>query len=134
MVQFDENRLAEYCRRNGIVRLRMFGSAARGEERPDSDVDLIADFGVPIGFFELIRAEDDLASFFGRPVDLLTPSFSGTCSQQWNEIPWREITGIRHKLIHDYFEVDLGIVWQTATVNVPEVLPLLRNTLEQATE
>jgi len=72
MVQFDENRLAEYCRRNGIVRLRMFGSAARGEERADSDVDLIADFGVPIGFFELIRAEDDLASFFGRPVDLLT--------------------------------------------------------------
>jgi len=49
MVQFDENRLAEYCRKNGIVRLRMFGSAARGEERPDSDVDLIADFGVPIG-------------------------------------------------------------------------------------
>jgi predicted nucleotidyltransferase len=72
MVQFDRNRLAEYCRRNGIVRLRMFGSAVRGEERPDSDVDLIADFGVPVGYFELIRAEDDLAGFFGRRVDLLT--------------------------------------------------------------
>jgi hypothetical protein len=72
MVQFDENRLADFCRRHGIVRLRLFGSAARGEDGPESDVDLIADFGVPIGYFELIRAEDDLSEFFGRPVDLLT--------------------------------------------------------------
>jgi hypothetical protein len=72
MVQFDEKRLAEFCRRHGITRLRLFGSAARGEDGPDSDVDLIADFGVPIGYFELIRAEDDLSAFFGRSVDLLT--------------------------------------------------------------
>jgi predicted nucleotidyltransferase len=72
MVKFDENRLADYCRRHGIVRLRLFGSAVRGEDGPESDVDLIADFGVPIGYFELIRAEDDLSEFFGRPVDLLT--------------------------------------------------------------
>ena len=72
MVKFDENRLAESCRRHGIVRLRLFGSAARDEDGPESDVDLIADFGVPVGYFELIRAEDELSEFFGRPVDLLT--------------------------------------------------------------
>jgi hypothetical protein len=72
MVKFDENRLADYCRRHGIVRLRLFGSAVRGEDGPESDVDLIADFGVPIGYFELIRAEDELSEFFGRRVDLLT--------------------------------------------------------------
>jgi hypothetical protein len=72
MVKIDESRLAEFCRRHGITRLRLFGSAVRGEDGPDSDVDLIADFGVPVGYFELIRAEDELAEFFGRPVDLLT--------------------------------------------------------------
>lgn len=42
------------------------------------------------------------------------------------EIPWREMTGIRHKLIHDYFVVDLGIVRETAVRNIPEVAALLR--------
>ena len=46
------------------------------------------------------------------------------------EIPWQEITGLRHKLIHDYFEVDLDIVWRTASVDVPEVLPLIRAAAE----
>ena len=72
MVQFNRERLAEVCRINGIARLRVFGSVARGEERTDSDVDLIADFETPVGFFEVIRAEDGLATFFKRPVDLLT--------------------------------------------------------------
>ena len=72
MVQFNPSHLADFCRANGISRLRIFGSAARGDDRPDSDVDLIADFDPAVGFFELIRAEDGLAAFFGRPVDLLT--------------------------------------------------------------
>lgn len=42
------------------------------------------------------------------------------------QVPWREMTGLRHKLIHDYFEVDLDIVWRTATVNVPEISAFLR--------
>ena len=72
MVQFDDSRLAAICRRHGGTQLRLFGSAARGEETAESDIDLIADFGEPTGFFGLIRCEDELAEFFGRPVDLLT--------------------------------------------------------------
>jgi len=47
------------------------------------------------------------------------------------EVPWKEMTGLRHKLIHDYFEVDLDIVWRTATVNVPEVAEFVRTALEE---
>ena len=42
------------------------------------------------------------------------------------DVPWKEMTGLRHKLIHDYFEVDLDIVWRTATINVPEIADFLR--------
>ena len=72
MVTIDSTRLAQLCHQHGVTRLRIFGSAARDTVGPDSDVDLIADFGVPTGFFGLIRFEQALSELFGRPVDLLT--------------------------------------------------------------
>lgn len=72
MVQFDRKRLADICRRHDVIQLRIFGSASRGQERPESDIDLLVDFGSPKGFFELLRLEDELATFFGRPVDVMT--------------------------------------------------------------
>ena len=72
MVKVDSTRLAQLCRQHGVKRLRIFGSTARGEERPDSDVDLIADFESPTGFFGLIRFEEALSALFGRPVDVVT--------------------------------------------------------------
>ena len=72
MLNFDAEALAKLCDEHGVRRLRIFGSAARGEERPDSDVDLIVEFGRPTGFIELLRLERLLSDFFGRPVDLVT--------------------------------------------------------------
>ena len=59
--------------RYGVARIGVFGSVARGEAGPDSDVDVLVEFKpahLPgFGFFRLERA---LAELFGRPVDLLT--------------------------------------------------------------
>jgi uncharacterized protein with HEPN domain len=45
------------------------------------------------------------------------------------DIPWPDITGIRHKLVHDYFTVDIDVVWDTATVSAPNLRPLVEAAL-----
>ncbi|MEQ1617277.1 MAG: nucleotidyltransferase family protein [Terricaulis sp.] len=56
----------------GVTRLRLFGSHARGEARPDSDIDLIVDLGRPLGL-DFFGLEIELAERLGRKVDLATP-------------------------------------------------------------
>ncbi len=56
----------------GVKSLAVFGSTARGEARPDSDVDLLAEFQRPFGFFKYVEVKDYLENILGRPVDLAT--------------------------------------------------------------
>jgi uncharacterized protein with HEPN domain len=41
------------------------------------------------------------------------------------EIPWREITGMRHRLIHGYDEVQLDVVWTTICDRLPPLIAIL---------
>jgi uncharacterized protein len=56
---------------HGIQNLRVFGSVARGEDRPDSDVDLLVDLPPGLSLFGLARAEADLEAILGTRVDLI---------------------------------------------------------------
>jgi hypothetical protein len=71
-VTINEQDLRELCRRNNVQKLSVFGSFARGEDRVDSDIDLIVEFSEPKGLFALVELENRLSDFFGRKVDLLT--------------------------------------------------------------
>ena len=44
LANVDRARLEALCRKHGVVRLALFGSAARGELRPDSDIDVLVEF------------------------------------------------------------------------------------------
>ena len=70
---FDREALRRLCERWRIVELAVFGSAARGEMRPDSDIDLMITFAVGAGWslWDLVELREELAALFGRPVDLV---------------------------------------------------------------
>lgn len=71
--RLDATRLGDVCRRFGVRELAVFGSVARGLERPDSDIDILFDLapGVRLGF-GIAQLEEELEALFGRPVDLLS--------------------------------------------------------------
>lgn len=64
--------LTEVCERHRIRRLALFGSYLKGEERPDSDVDLLVEFepGTRIGLMGLAGIEIEFGTLLGRKADL----------------------------------------------------------------
>ncbi len=60
----------ELHERFGVSEIGVFGSWVRGEQRPDSDIDLLVEFDRPVGLFEIMALEDYLQSAFGHKVDI----------------------------------------------------------------
>jgi predicted nucleotidyltransferase len=75
-LQVSREAIADLCRKRGIRRLAVFGSALRSDFRPDSDVDVLVEVEAGrtpgFAFFDI---QDELAAIFGRKVDLNTPGF-----------------------------------------------------------
>jgi predicted nucleotidyltransferase len=73
--KMPRDKIVEFCKRNYIRRLSLFGSAIRGELGPDSDIYILVEFeeGHTPGLFSIIRMEMELSEDLGRKVDLRTP-------------------------------------------------------------
>lgn len=48
------------------------------------------------------------------------------------QIPWRRISGMRHRIVHDYMDINDDVLWQVATVSLPELVGLLENIVSDA--
>jgi len=55
------------------TRVRIFGSVARGEDKPDSDIDLLVDFAPEASLLDLVGLQQDAEALLGRQVDIVTP-------------------------------------------------------------
>jgi predicted nucleotidyltransferase len=74
---YDHERLQALCRDYQVKKLAVFGSTLSGEDRPDSDLDLLVEF-IPshgVSLFGLARLQRALGEVFGRTVDLNTAGF-----------------------------------------------------------
>lgn len=49
--------------------------------------------------------------------------------KKYPDIPWSEMAGMRDKLIHFYFGVDMAIVWETIKTRIPKIEPLIQEVL-----
>lgn len=71
-VELPEAETAEICRRHQVKELSVFGSAARGEMQPDSDIDFLVDFlpGARPGLLGVAAIIRELTALLGRRVDV----------------------------------------------------------------
>ena len=72
-IRIPRKKVAEFCRRWGVVEFSLFGSVLREDFRPDSDVDVLVTFSqeAQISLFDLVQMKIDLEKIFHRPVDII---------------------------------------------------------------
>jgi predicted nucleotidyltransferase len=74
-IEIPQKKITEFCKRNHICKLSLFGSVLRENFRPDSDIDMLVEFDpdhIP-GLIRLAGMEIELTDILGRKVDLRTP-------------------------------------------------------------
>ena len=76
----------------------------RGRERFDADEDM------QIALTHLLQVIGEAAA-----------RVSSNTTARYPTVPWRQIVGMRNRVVHDYFEVDLEIRWVAVTIDVPRL-------------
>jgi hypothetical protein len=71
-LQLQRRAIGEIAARHGAVRLRLFGSVVRGEERADSDIDFLVAMEEGRGFADYLALAEELEGLLGRKVDLVS--------------------------------------------------------------
>jgi predicted nucleotidyltransferase len=73
-VRRHRQELLSVAQAHGVRNLRVFGSVAHGQDRPDSDLDLLADLPHDMGLLGLARVREAFEAILGAPVDLVPAS------------------------------------------------------------
>lgn len=77
--------------------------------------------------------DDKTASAVIRKFEIIgeaTKQIPDEIRQKYPTIPWKEMAGMRDRLIHFYFGVDYKLVWETIANRLPQVKPLIQKILE----
>jgi len=86
-----------------------------------------------MSFEEFIR-DDKTTSAVIRKFEIIgeaTKQIPDEIKQKYAQAPWKEMAGMRDKLIHFYFGVDYKLVWETIKERIPQVKSLIKRILER---
>ena len=72
LLQSKRQEILQIAARHGVTNVRVFGSVARGEARPDSDVDFLVNMEVNRSLLDLARMLRELETLLNCPVDVVT--------------------------------------------------------------
>ncbi|MFH0711751.1 MAG: nucleotidyltransferase family protein [archaeon] len=67
-----KSKIVNVFKKNGIKKAGIFGSYARGEQRVSSDIDILIEPTREMGFFDIVRIEDELGKKLNKKIDLIT--------------------------------------------------------------
>lgn len=77
--------------------------------------------------------EDDMLAYsLARAVEIVGEAASRVSRETQEElysIPWADIIGMRHRIVHDYYSINLDVLWETAVADIPELTALLETTI-----
>ena len=108
-------------REDDLIRLRHMLDAAceavhfaEGKSREDLDGDRL----LALGLIKCIEIVGEAAA-----------NLSNECRQDLPAVPWKSVLGMRNRLVHAYFEIDLDVVWYTTTVSLPPLIRILEKAI-----
>jgi uncharacterized protein with HEPN domain len=88
--------------------------------------------GVTREQFDADREKQDSVAFRISIIGEAARYVSETTRQRIPQLPWPKVTGMRHRIAHEYADIDLDIVWRVATDYVPEMLTAISTYLDNA--
>ena len=98
-----------------------------------SAMDKAMDFVKNMSYEEFTR-DDKTVYAVVRAIEIIgeaVKNIPGNVRKNYPEIPWKDMAGMRNKVIHEYFGVKLNIVWRTVKEEIPPLKPLFEKILKE---
>lgn len=87
--------------------------------------------------YEQFKKDDKTSSAVIRKLEIVgeaTKYIPDDIRRMYSQIPWKEMAGMRDKLIHAYSEVDFKLVWMTVKQRIPELKPIIKKMLDELSD
>ncbi len=84
--------------------------------------------------FEKFKEDDKTTSAVVRKFEIIGEASKNVqegIKQKYTQIPWKEMAGMRDKLIHIYFGVNYRLVWTAIKERIPQLKPLIKKILDE---